>query len=69
MTLWALLVLIVVLIVRALYGALVGAERSQVLFNSIPLGAYWEGLWASRGRGDHDLSEATPCPGLHSYAT
>lgn len=38
---WAQLVLIVALMVMSIIGAFLGASRTQVLFNSLPLVVYW----------------------------
>ena len=39
--LWAGLILILLLMVLSIYGAFIGAEQAQRLFNSIPLSVYW----------------------------
>jgi len=38
---WLALVVIILLTVLSIYGAFIGAERSQAFFNSVPLAVYW----------------------------
>jgi hypothetical protein len=38
---WAGLALIVVLIFLSIYGAFIGAERAQKIFNTAPAAVYW----------------------------
>ncbi|RKY09204.1 MAG: hypothetical protein DRP66_02800 [Planctomycetota bacterium] len=38
---WMAMVVIVLLTVLSIYGAFIGAERSQAFFNSVPLAVYW----------------------------
>ncbi len=38
---WLALLVIILLTVLSIYGAFIGAERSQAFFNSVPLAVYW----------------------------
>lgn len=42
--LWTALTLIILLIFLSIYGAFIGAERSKIFFNSLPLSVYWIAL-------------------------
>ena len=41
MIMWAGLMLIAALIILSIYGAFIGAERAQKLFNTVPAAVYW----------------------------
>ena len=62
--LWAGLVLILLLTVFSIYGAFIGADRSQEFFNSIPLAVYWVILALILGSGFVAFKRLIRVPGL-----
>lgn len=64
--LWVGLVTVVLLAVLSVYGAFLGAERAEGLFNSLPLAVYWVGFSVLLGVSFWVFPRFTDRPGLAS---